>query len=66
MRVVREHLRGNMPRNRHNGLVTGLRLGKLSYSVMPKIMESKPGSWTFLFADIGFALLVATRFAGVL
>jgi hypothetical protein len=35
-------------------------------SVMAKIVESKPGSWTFLFADIGFALLVATRFAGVL
>ena len=39
---------------------------KLSDGVMAKIVESKPGSWTLHFVHIGFALLVARRFAGVL
>src|SRR5258708_37139008 len=33
---------------------------------MAKIVESKSGNWTLHFADIGFALLVATLFAGIL
>jgi hypothetical protein len=63
---VREHFRGNVPRDRHNRLVAGLRFGKLCDGVMPQVVESKSRGRAFDAANIGLAVLVLTRFAGIL
>jgi hypothetical protein len=61
VRIVREHLRGNVPRDRHNRLVAGLRLGKFCDSVMPQVVESKSRRRAFDAANIGLAILVLAR-----
>jgi len=66
VRIVREHLRGNVPRNRHNRLVAGLRFGKLRDGVVPQVVESKSRGRAFDAANIGLVLLVLARFAGIL
>jgi hypothetical protein len=66
LRIVREHLQGNMPRNRHNRLVAGLRFGKLRDGVVPQVVESKSRGRALHAANIGLALLVLARFAWIL
>ena len=63
---MRRHLRGNVPRNAHYGLVAGLRLGKFRNCTVPQIVEAQPVSRAFDLADVGSALGIAALFAGLL
>jgi len=42
----------------HDGLVGNLRLCKLRYRMVSKIVESQPCEWTFEIPDVGLAFLI--------
>jgi hypothetical protein len=57
--VTGQHLRGNVPRNRHDGLVARLRFGKLRDGVVPQMVEAEASRGALNFADVGSAGFVA-------
>ncbi len=62
MRVVGEHLSGDVASDSHNRRVTGLRFRKLGNGLVPEIVEPEALQWTLDLAEIGLAFLVATHF----
>ena len=67
MRVVRQHFRRYVTRNRHHGLVAGLRLGKFSNRmVVISIVEAEFDCRALDITNIGLTFLVLTRLAWVL
>src|SRR6516162_4399707 len=66
MRVVRQHLGGDMSSNRHDRIVASLGLRELSDGMVPQIVEPKTGQGTSNLVDVRRTFLVGTALAGVL
>ncbi len=58
---MREHLRRDVPRDTHDRLVAGQRLGKFGDSVMPQIVKAQPRKRASDATNISLALLVVAR-----